>query len=290
MRRNVLRVTACMLSLAITAGSAVPPVTVRAEVLEGTKISRIDIDNPAYTRSTVLEVDGKPFWYNGIQIRIDKLRDDPNYACGDEELQALFNRVADDGFTVANSQIRWTDIQPNHTVQAVESAYVMGGSNGDQSHSGGLQVQKGTDESKTALGYVKFRISDRLPSEIDGAKIRLYLKNALSSGRKIKLYGIENDTWSKDSITWNNAPDREAVTTGKAEAVVESAGYDLVKGVNYYDFNISEYIKTSDAAKDGTVSFVIQDATQTATDKPIVFDATPQLIYSDAEEYDFTYL
>ena len=72
--------------------------------------SYVDIDNDAYSRDTVLTVDGKPFWYNGIQIRIDKLKDDSKYACTDAELENLFNIVAEDGYTVVNSQIRWTDM------------------------------------------------------------------------------------------------------------------------------------------------------------------------------------
>ena len=99
-RRKALQVTAHALSLTMLFGSFAPaPVYAEAMAAAGSSggITEVAVDNPAYGRTTVLEVDGKPFWYNGMQVRIDKLREDPDYMVSDETLGKLFQQVADDG-------------------------------------------------------------------------------------------------------------------------------------------------------------------------------------------------
>lgn len=274
----------------------------------GDERSRVAIDKAEYTRPAVLEAGGIPFWYQGIQIRIDKLREDPDFMCTDDEMQELFQQVKEDGYTVVNSQIRWTDVQPNHTSVASESSYIYGGEHANKAYegSGGIKVQYDeSNESNQALGYVKFHILDMSAEEIDGAKIRLYNRNSLGSPRKLKIYAIKDDSWNKDSITWNNAPSHTGYEVdGDAQLVAESEDWDMVKSKEYYDFNISEVIKNSEWAKDGTVSFIIQETSgdRNVPDTPIVLgdfddknidqsvDGRPQLIYSDAEEYNYDYL
>lgn len=268
--------------------------------------SYVDIDNDAYSRDTVLTVDGKPFWYNGIQIRIDKLKDDSKYACTDAELENLFNIVAEDGYTVVNSQIRWTDIQPNHIAYATDSATVYGGDNADKvyGNNGGVQVQRSSDASKQALTYLKFTLTDKTADEIDGAKIRIYNKNGLGNSHPLEIYALEDDNWKQDTLTWNNAPGHNGyeIDSNKAELVATSNSWDLLKDSNYYDFKISDFIKSSEWAKDGTVSFVIRESANGVSDQVVTLAGTadtnvvgasmiqPQLVYSDAEEYDFTVL
>ena len=278
--------------------------------LEAKTNSRVDIDNPAYSRTTVLEVGGKPFWYNGIQVRIDKLKDDPNYACTDAELEKLYGIAARDGYTVVNSQIRWTDVQPNHIAYATDSAYVYGGGNADTNFANGnagnygVQVQNSDKPGSQALTYLKFTINDKTAEEIDGAKIRVYSKKALNNSHKLEIYALADDSWSQDTLTWNNAPGHNgyAVTGDNVQLVATSNSWDLMKGVNYYDFNVSDFIKTSDWAKDGTVSFIIREADDGVKNEGVKLGCTmdtdqvgttliqPQLVYSDAEEYDFTVL
>ena len=304
--RKSRRVLSAILFGSVITGSIPFPEAVYAAPGEAEENAKVAIDDPRYSRETVLEVDGKPFWYNGIQIRIDKLKDDPNYACSDTELEKLFQIAAADGFTVANSQIRWTDIQPNHTAPASESAFVYGGENADKVYNenpSGIQIQYSDDESKQAVGYVKFNIEDMTQDQIDGAKIRLYNRNSLGSSRKVEIYALEDDDWSSSTLTWNNAPgcaDGYKIEGEGTEKVAETAGWDLIKNKNYYDFNVSDFIKNSEWAADGTVSFAIR-VSDNVKDEMIKFgdyddsgtdgiDARPQLVYSDAEEYDFTVL
>ena len=275
----------------------------------GNVITRVAYNDEKYDRSTVLEVSGEPFWYNGIQIRIDKLRDDPHYAFDDNTMQKLFDQVKEDGFTTAACQIRWSDIQPNHTLHAIDTSYIYGGKNADTSYKGnaGTWIQyDANDESKQGLGYLKFSLEGKKPEEIDGAKIRLFNRNSLGAPRKVEVYAIEDDSWNRETLTWNNAPGHNGYEVTGVK-VAESPGFDWVKNYGYYDLDITEFIKTSDWAKDGTVSFIIREGSGQYNDPntKIVFgdfndynmpydgikiDARPQLIYSDADEFDFTYL
>ncbi|WP_343084900.1 CBM96 family carbohydrate-binding protein [Blautia producta] len=303
-KKKAVSVTLC----AVMAAGMIPS-GVMAAGNEEEAVSRVAIDNPEYSRSTVLEIDGKPFWYNAIQIRVDKLIDDPNYALGKEELQTLFDQAAEDGFTVANSQIRWTDVQPNQEIYASESSYVYGGENADTAYKGvdGIQIQNyAADESMQALGYVKFKVDAETVENLDGAKLRFFNLNKLGSARKIEIYAIKDDSWTQETLTWNNAPGHEGyeVKGDDVELVAQTDDSDKMNSQNFYDFNIVDYIKQSDWAKDGTISFVIRESTE-GKKTPIklgdyddnnyegssgVVDARAQFVYSDADSYDFTYL
>lgn len=171
-------------------------------------------------------------------------------------------------------------------------------------NNGGVQVQRSSDASKQALTYLKFTLTDKTADEIDGAKIRIYNKNGLGNSHPLEIYALEDDNWKQDTLTWNNAPGHNGyeIDSNKAELVATSNSWDLLKDSNYYDFKISDFIKSSEWAKDGTVSFVIRESANGVSDQVVTLAGTadtnvvgasmiqPQLVYSDAEEYDFTVL
>ncbi|KRE69735.1 hypothetical protein ASL11_15330 [Paenibacillus sp. Soil750] len=78
-----------------------------------------------YDRKQVLEISGEPFFFNGIQIRIDKIKDIYKYT--DDEIKHLFQVAKQDGFTVVNAQIRWMDVQPDQSYMATETTYIADG-------------------------------------------------------------------------------------------------------------------------------------------------------------------
>lgn len=55
-----------------------------------------------YQRDEVLEVAGEPFFYNGVQIRADKVTD--VYDFTNEQVEELFRTASEDGFTVAQEE------------------------------------------------------------------------------------------------------------------------------------------------------------------------------------------
>lgn len=270
--------------------------------------SKVAIDDPKYNRREVLEVDGKPFWYNGIQIRIDKLRDDPAYKVSDEALQGLFNKAAKDGFTLANSQIRWLDIQPNHESTAAKSAVITGGDDADKTNGQGatLAVNRRNAQGVQSLGLVQISTDGMTAEQIDGAALRLYNTTEQSEGRAINVYGLADNDWDASTVTWRNAP----ITVDANGDVVESDAValvsktinaitdDSVKAVHYYDFYLGAWIREQARKNPGqtTFSFAIQDASEGGAD--ILFGGAgnensaykPTLKYGDDAEFTFDVL
>ena len=270
--------------------------------------SQVAVNDPQYNRGEVLEVDGKPFWYNGIQIRIDKLRDDPAYGASDEALQSLFNTAAQDGFTVANSQIRWLDIQPNHESAAAKTAVIANGDNADKAIGQGatMTVNRKNAQGGQSLGLVQINTDGMTAEEIDGAALRLYNTSKQSKGRTIKVYGLANNDWNAETVTWNNAPVTvddggnvvESDTVRLASQTINATSDDSVKAVHYYDFYLGAWIKEQAKKNPGqtTFSFAIQDSSEGGDD--IAFGGAgndnaaykPTLVYGDDTEFNYDVL
>lgn len=73
-------------------------------------ISYVDISLSTYDR-IVLNYDGAPFFYNGVQIRADNLA--ILWSLTDDEIGTVYKAASSAGFTVANSQLYWADLQPD---------------------------------------------------------------------------------------------------------------------------------------------------------------------------------
>jgi hypothetical protein len=126
-------------------------------------ISWVDASLKTYDRP-VLMVEGRPFFYNGIQIRVDKLRDVYGYTDG--QIKNCFVRAGKDGFTVAGAQILWQDIQPDIFFNAAKSGNSPDGMFADFDLPS--PDQRGTWSA---------------------AKLRVYANCAANADRKLNLYG-----------------------------------------------------------------------------------------------------
>lgn len=252
-------------------------VTINAEFEELSIVSDIDTSLGKYDRYT-MNVDGKPFFFNGIQIRADKVIDSWNW--NDEQVKDMFKQAANDGFTVANTQIRWMDIQPDKACNASDAAYVnVQNTNTDNST---LYIQK--DNSMT---YLKFE----LPNEnvnYAGAKVRLYV-NEINGIGSLHLYGIDNDYWSGNNLTWETTP---CISDNKINGVDLGTPplWDSVNAAAYYDIDVTDFVNNS---VDNTVSFVVcsdADVQVGINNGANTTRNTPQLVLSRDDVYDYTYL
>lgn len=273
-----------LLCMGITLTS-IAPASVRAENVQrdnqATPGSRVVYTG--YDREQGLEVNGEPFFYNGVQIRIDKVAD--VYGYNDEQIKNLFQTAKDDGFTAANVQMRWTDIQPDTKIAAKEAGYI---SKQESAQTHQNSIQAGDDKDNTKLGYVKFDVSD-LPDKVEAAKIRVYVQAGLNKTHTLYASGLDDDSWSSDKITWDNAPAKEL---GKENASLPV--YDPVKSENYYDIDVTD-IYNQRQTKDDTSSFTIQ--ANTVEGESVAIDGmgenqkSPELIVSqNKDEYDWDYL
>lgn len=248
--------------------------------------SRVAYNDSRYERDEVLEVAGEPFFYNGVQIRIDKVVDRYNFT--DEQVKELFRIAANDGFTVVNAQIRWMDVQQDESFNATETAYVRGGNYAD-SVLDGFKTFYGSGEENRALGYVKFDISGWSKGDIEAARLRIYNNTAIESGQIIEVYGVDTD-WKKDTLTWNNAPGIESgEVTG--ELLCTSDSWDLVDASEYYDFDLGDYVERARSEGKTEVSFIVRNTSSTEVNMDAYTgNRPPKIFLSSKEEYDWEYL
>lgn len=244
-----------------------------------------------YERDQALEVNGEPFFYNGVQIRIDKVVD--LYGYNDEQVKNLFKVAKDDGFTVANVQMRWTDVQPDTQIAPKEVAIVSEKAP-DAVQNGDLKVGGDSEEDEN-LTYLKYDVGE-LPKAVEAAKLRVYLPDAsnnLTQEHVLSAYDVTDvcKEGNLSEMTWNNAPatDRQGLTSAKTET------WDPVKKSNYYDVDVTELVNNQ-LKSGGEITFLVdasakKDGTTTET---IVIDRNehkPELIVSEnKDKYDWSYL
>ncbi|KAL3469085.1 hypothetical protein BJX99DRAFT_268706 [Aspergillus californicus] len=255
------RWAAVLLAGVAHAATAVIDPTLKPSFPTVANVSKVDYSLSSYDR-IVLQVDGSPFFYNGVQLRIDKMASTWNMT--DAEIEPFFQRVADDGFTVVNSQLTWADIQPDSYYNASESTYIRGGSGKDTNYAANTTHQIGYDsaDSNQELTYLKFDFSAYSLDQIDAAKVRVYI--TIVDGDvpfSANLYGISNNSWSASEVTWTNAPHHDGINvTGTEDTnywlVDSSPSWDPIHQASYYDFDASDFIINH--CPDRIASFVFQ--------------------------------
>lgn len=100
MRQAKLRLTgyyiaACFSGLALTGVGATVPVT------------QVDTAGEKVT----LRVDGKPFFYNGVQVSTHRLENKAGWSWASNDMAVLFQTAARDGFTVITCPLLWSRIE-----------------------------------------------------------------------------------------------------------------------------------------------------------------------------------
>lgn len=265
------------------------------------QISRVDYSLADYERIT-LKVSGQPFFFNGIQLRADKIRD--VWGVAPEQIADYYQQVADDGFTVVNTQVLWSEIQPDAVFEASESTFIQGGTAGgqnfEQSTSHKIGYKRGSEISKK-LSYFKFDFSG-FNGNVDAAKVRFYVDGD-SIGSKAfpaTLYGITNNNWKASSITWNSgAPNHNGVdiagTLNQDYFVAsKSPSWDPILNKAFYDFDATDFVAKHAPGK--VASFILQAST---ADQGYEVGASihgarganpPQLVISDKNHYDWSYI
>ncbi|OJJ98340.1 hypothetical protein ASPACDRAFT_61859 [Aspergillus aculeatus ATCC 16872] len=148
-----------------------------------------------------------------VQLRIAEMKSIWNMT--DAQISPFFQRVANDGLTVVNSQITWWDIQPDTYYNATESTYIRGGSYATTNYADEASHEIGydaSDASQQELTYLKFDFTAYTLGQIDAAK------------------GMN------DTDYWSTA---------------RSPSWDPINEASYYDFDASP----GDSVSNGTVTY-----------------------------------
>ncbi len=162
-------------------------------------------------------------------------------------------------------------------------AYVRGGSYSGNTYGtiDPTQLQTKTESTLeyTRQTFLRFDISKY--TTILGAKLRLYgAKNSNESNNiNVGVYEVSNTTWNENTITWNNKPVTENIPL--ASTIVNA----LPTSPQYYEWDVSEYIKSIKEGGGDQVSFLL--ANQEVTTSYVFFNSKeasgnkPQLIISE---------
>ncbi|KAJ4207142.1 hypothetical protein NW767_002393 [Fusarium falciforme] len=264
-------------------------------------ISSVDISLNEFDRLT-LKVGDQPFFFNGLQLRADKVRD--VWGLSQSEIKSLYDITAGDGFTVVNTQLLWSEIQPDKRFNASESTYIQGGSSSNKNFASSSSSKFGYktgSEGDKQLTYVKFDFS-AYKSKVDSAKVRFYVDSEALGSKAFtaNLFGITKNDWKASSITWaSGAPNHNGVdVVGKKDEdyflASSSPSWDTVLKTGYYDFDVSDFVKNHSPSQ--VASFILQastdvkDAAIGASVHGAKGQRPPQLILSTKEAYDWTYL
>lgn len=129
----------------------------------------------------------------------------------------------------------------------------------------------------TRNAYLKFPLSGF--GKIKKAKLRIFGSNTTdATDVGVPVFGVSNDSWTENGITWNNAP----------AALLGKLSIDTVTNQNaYYEWDVTDFVQTQ-FSSDKTASFVIKDSTN--KNKLLVFNSRentnnpPQLLidYTDS--------
>ncbi|WP_339234152.1 DNRLRE domain-containing protein [Paenibacillus sp. FSL R5-0517] len=259
-----------------------------------------NLDTSTYQKPTLV-ANGKPFFFNGVQIRDDKILTRFNYT--DAQMQNVYQLAADDGFTVANSQILWSMIQPDQVFSATESTYISGGTNASTNFSTSKSVKAkydSTNVSNQALTYLKFDFTSLSETSADAAKIRIYVNSMDAGTANLHLYGITDDSWNASTMTWNSgAPNHDGYQVSGTLGVDYfdlgiTPSYDPVNQVAMYDFDVTDFVNNHAFGDGKKASFILQ--TDTVNNVGVTMDGTqgatysPKLIISRADAWDYSWL
>ena len=165
-----------------------------------------------------------------------------------------------------------------YTLLPAADAYVRSGINSNTNYGTSTQliVRKadvaGNDYHEI---FLRFNISS-LTTSINSAVLRLYGSMAVSGSVKVQAFGVGNNSWQENVITYSNRPTNSSVNPKKSKVV---SGATPV----YYEFDITQYVINRKNAGANNLSLVLRCSTETASNY-VVFNSKeaasnkPQLV------------
>ncbi len=246
-----------------------------------------------YDKDQVLTVDGQPYWYNGLQLRADKLLtqigyrpqvpieehdpSDPNK----RSLEQVFKQVAEDGYNTVNVQILWSDLQKDKVTTAAQTQSATLSPDGETADTGTFQTRwVAGDEAAQDLGYLRFDIPDDVEN-VDGSKVRLYVNSfddrqtefgstkGMYYSHYLNLYGVPSDQPIED-LTWDTAGlgnvNYDGTDLKRADGSVVAPtsvlpNWDPVKRTYFYDLDVTDFVADAKADGQDSVSFLVASST-----------------------------
>lgn len=135
------------------------------------------------------------------------------------------------------------------------------------------------------ISYMKFDASSYSDVDVTGAKIRVYVSSKSTGAVTHELYGISDDSWDASTMTWNNgSPNHESsgyTITGIGTTAIYMDEQTIDATGIYYEYDVSDFIKSQLDNNDTTISIMITG--KTFTSKNVIYETSegtnkPELI------------
>ncbi len=142
--------------------------------------------------------------------------------------QYSYTVKAEDGasnLSVASNQVSATPPIPppvTITLAPTADAYISNNSTSAKKTNYGSATSLKIDASPVQDSLIKFTVSGVGTRTVTGAKLRLYVTDASTSGGN--FYPITSNTWSESTVTWNNQPAHSTTKIGSLASVF-TGGY-----------------------------------------------------------------
>lgn len=150
-----------------------------------------------------------------------------------------------------------------HNIVAAEDTFVRNGSYADDNYGTNTTLyvkSDGTNYRRKA--YAKFDYSEIGSAQIQSAYLKVHVSAAGSDSRSIKVYGNDNESWSENTLTWNQAPTEDTY--------IGSFTANAATGV-WYMVDVTEYITSGQA--DQLISLELINEGATSSQNHIKFDS-----------------
>jgi hypothetical protein len=149
------------------------------------------------------------------------------------------------------------------TTAGAEDVHVRGGSYATANYGGSttLFVQQSTLAGLNREAWLKFDVGSAGP--VNGARLRVYawVSNTLTPSVKLRVSGTGATNWSEYGLTWSSRP---STRTPLATFTVTGTS------VNYYEIDVSDYVRAEQAAGRTLLSFVVDGVADTPASVRII--------------------
>jgi len=216
-------------------------------------VSCVDTSLETYDKITLM-YDGKPYFYNAVQIRREKLRD--VWWFTDDHIRALYDIAKNDGFNTVGLPIWWNEIQPDQMYTPTKAVTVTG-DDSEKDTGDVLELGNGTSSMDRKHAYLAYNISG-LTGNIAAAMIRVYVRNLSEGPGVIEVYGVEENPVLLDTVE-----------------VDES---------HFFDLDVTQYTKQH--ASTGQVSFELR--IRPGSNDVLLIDRMPEAVADGIDYVDYT--
>jgi|GEM_PF-807430 len=147
------------------------------------------------------------------------------------------------------------------SLSPVADAYIRSGSYEDSNYynSDALYVKNDLSANNKRIAYLKFDFHQI--DEVGSVRLQFTTTRVPATNSVLKIYGLENDSWTEEDITWKSAPNNETGGYGLTDEEYTYLGEIVNDAAATFELDVTDFIKTQNQTNDKVATFVILSGT-----------------------------